>query len=336
MKRGIFAVVFILVLFAITSWGSAKQFEIKLQCVYPEKAYVGQTTKFIQERVEALTNGNVKIKIFWPDQLVKTNEALDALQKGMIDGYTGSLLYFSGVVPEVNCEWIPFAWENPHEVTILYKEHGWLELMRKATDKHGVYYVSPISVASMGLLTKFPVKKMEDIKGKKIRAVGMEAKIIEALGGAPVSIPGAEQYMALKLGVVDGTDYPFYTIGNYKFYEVVSHIIRPALHSPGIVEFLLNKKLYQELPKEYQEAINKAGWEAWLRTAELSVKWDEEAYELCRQKNVTIIDLEPKEVERFRTATLPLWDSLARDSNISQQMVENLKNYLKSKGIKLQ
>jgi hypothetical protein len=164
---------------------TAKEYELRIQCAYPENAYVGETTKFIKERVEALTNGNVKLKIFWPDQLVKTNEAFDALKKELIDGYTGSLLYFAGSIPEVNCEWLPFGWMTPEEAEEVYLKYGWLELLRKATERHGAFYVSPISVASMGLLTKFPVNKLEDLKGKKIRAVGMEAMIVKALGAAP-------------------------------------------------------------------------------------------------------------------------------------------------------
>ena len=34
---------------------------------------------------------------------------------GMIDAYTGSMLYFAGKVPEINCQWLPFNWSNPAE-----------------------------------------------------------------------------------------------------------------------------------------------------------------------------------------------------------------------------
>lgn len=309
--------------------------KIRLQCVYPEKANVGQNTLFFAERVKVLTNGEVNIKIFWPDQLVKTNEAFDAMAKGMIDAYSGSMLYFSGFVPEVNCEWMPFGWANPKEALELYEKHGWLDLMRQATLKHGVHYVAPLGVASMGLITKFPVHKADDLKGKKIRAVGMEAKIIDMLGASPVAIAGAEQYMALKQGTVDGTNYPFYTIGNYKFYEVATHIVRPALYSPGIVEILINQKVYESLSEKNRKAVDQAGWEAFLRTVELNPVYDEEAYKICKEKNITIIDLTPEALDEFRHKTLPLWDEVASKSDISAKLVNSLKAYLAEKGVKL-
>ncbi|MBW2047424.1 MAG: TRAP transporter substrate-binding protein DctP [Deltaproteobacteria bacterium] len=316
-------------------YGLAKTYKLKLQCVYPEKAYMGQTTKFFAKRVEELTNGKVKIKVFWPGQLVRTKEAFDALSKGMIDAYSGSMLYFAGYVPEVNCEWLPFGWASPVEAREMYEKRGWLDLMRAATDRHGVRYIAPLCVASMGLITKFPVHCVADLKGRKIRAVGMEAKIMDALGAAPVAIAGAEQYMALKRGTVEGTDYPFYTIGKYKFYEVCKYIVRPALHTPGIIEILMNKQAYGSLPGDYQAAVDRAGWEAFLRTVKLSPTWDEKAFKTCKEKNVTIIDLNEKAVANFRKATLPLWNKLEKRNPITGKLVTRLKAYLKEKGVQI-
>ncbi len=328
-------VLMVSVIFLCPRPGVAKTFKLNLQCVYPEKAYMGQTTQFFAKRVEELTNGNVKIKVFWPGQMVKTKEAFDALSKGMIDAYSGSMLYFAGYVPEVNCEWLPFGWANPKEAREMYEKRGWLGFMREATQKHGVRYIAPLCVASMGLITQFPVHDVADMKGRKIRAVGMEAKIVDALGAAPVAIAGAEQYMALKRGTVEGTDYPFYTVGKYKFYEVCKYIVRPAFHTPGIIELLINNSVYESLPKEYQAAIDKAGWEAFLRTVELSPTWDEGAYKTCAEKNVTIIDLDPKAVDGFRKATLPLWNDLEKKNELTGKMVRSLKAYMKEKGVSL-
>jgi len=337
MKRTLLGLMGLAVIFTLAFQGiaSAKTYTFRLQCVYPEKAYMGQTTQFFADRVKELTDGNVQIKVFTPDQLVKTNEAFDAMAKGMIDAYSGSMLYFAGYVPEVNCEWLPFGWANSKEVQEMYEHHGWLDLMREALKKHKVHYVAPMCCGDMGLLTKFPVHQLADMKGRKIRAVGMEGKIVEALGGSPVALSGAEQYMALSRGTVDGTDYPFYTIENYKFYEVVSHIIRPGLHTPGVIEILFNQKSLEKLPDNYRAAIDEAGWDAFLRTVALSPQWDEVGYQTCREKNIEIIDLAPEVVNQFRKATLPLWDEIASKSEVSAKLVDSLKHYLTQKGIQM-
>ncbi|WP_299982754.1 TRAP transporter substrate-binding protein [Desulfobacula sp.] len=338
MKKfsGLMIGMIVCVMMAWPQAGIAKTKKITIQCAYPETAYVGQSTIFFAKRVKELTKGEVDIKVFWPGQLVKTKEAFESVKTGMIDGYSGSMLYFAGFVPEVNAEWLPFGWSTPQEASDVYEKYGWLELMREATQKHGVRYIAPLGVASMGLITKVPVRTVDDLKGLKIRAVGMEAKIIAALGGSAVAVSGAEQYMALKQGVVDGTDYPFYTIGQYKFYEVCDYITRPALHTPGMVEIIMNDESYKSLSEANQKAIDQAGWETFQRTVKLNEEWDKEAYAVCKEKNVEIIDLTPEALEEFRAKIYPLWDEVAQKSDISKRLVDKLKAYLNDKGVKIQ
>jgi TRAP-type C4-dicarboxylate transport system substrate-binding protein len=307
---------------------------LKLQCAYPQTAYAGQSTQFFADEVKRLTDGKLKVKVFWPGQLVKTKEAFDAVRQGMIEGYSGSLLYFAGLVPEVNCQWLPFNWADPAEAKDVFLNKGYMDVMEEATAQHGVTYLAPLSVATMGLMTKFPVRKLEDLEGKKIRAVGMEAHIVEALGASAVAIAGAEQYMALQRGTVDGTDYPWYTIEKYKFYEVLDYIIAPAFHTPGIIEIVINQKVFQGLPADQQEAVKKAAINAMERSFKLTEKWDQEALQAAEKRNVEIIQLSDQELARFREALKPLWEKQAERSKYSAKLVEILKAHLASKGVK--
>jgi len=48
------------------------------------------------------------------------------------------------------------------------------------------------------------VKKIEDMKGLKLRGHGTSAKVVKALGGTPVPKPMPETYQMIQKGVVDG------------------------------------------------------------------------------------------------------------------------------------
>jgi len=330
----------IIVLFACLSFSmtcftaSAMAKTLRIQCAYPQTAYAGQSTQFFADKVGELTQGKVKVKVFWPGQLVKTKEAFDAVRQGMIDGYSGSLLYFAGLVPEVNCQWLPFNWSDPKDAEEVLLKKGYMKVVAEAVAQHGVEYLAPVSVATMGLMTKFPVHKLEDLKGKKIRAVGMEAKIVKALGASAVAIAGAEQYMALQRGTVDGTDYPWYTIEKYKFYEVLNYITSPAFHTPGIIEIVMNRKTYQALPQDQQAAVKKAAIAAMKRSFDLTPSFDQEAVEAAKKRGVKIIPLPADQLALFRKALNPLWDKEAKKSPYSAKLVEILRNHLKSKGVK--
>ncbi len=306
---------------------------LRFQCAYPENANVGQTTLFFASEVAKLTNNEVQVKVFWPDQLTKTGEVFDAVRQGMLDGYSGSLLYFAGKVPEVNVQWLPFNWHNAAEAKDIIANKGFGQVFGEAMAKHGVTYLGSLSVASMGLLTKFPVTKIEDLKGKMIRAVGMEAGIMKALGASAVAISGAEQYMALQRGTVDGTDFPWYTIGQYKFYEVLDHIVQPALHTPGVVEIIINTKTLKGLKPEHQKAIEQAAKNAMDKSFTHSDELDKQAVEESAKHGVKISTIPPAEMVKFRQACKPLWDSVAKNSPYSAKLVQILKDNLKAKGV---
>lgn len=326
LKMAVVGIISISMIFLLTGVALAQK-ELKIQLVYPPTSSVAANTLFFADKVEKLTNGSIKLKIFYPDELVKEKEGLTAMQRGMIDGYIGSMLYFAGILPEVNGEWLPFSWRSVSEAMDIYYNYGYLDIMRKATERQGCYYVAPISVARMGLLTKFPINKVEDLQGKKIRAVGMEGKIVKALGGSAVALSGAEQYTALQRGTVDGTDYPWYTLRDYKFSEVVSYVSSPALHSPGMVEILINNKIWENLSSDEKNAINTAGFLTSIHSANMSEKNDGEMIDFCKKNNLTIIELPKEEVIKMITALKPVYEEHVKTSEICAKQLDILKNY---------
>lgn len=307
---------------------------LKFQLAYPQTSSVSKNALFFVDKVKELTKGEVEIKIFYPGQLVKAKEALTAMQRGLIGGYIGSLLYSAGVIPEVNGEWLPFSWKNVSEAIDIYYNYGYLDLMRKATDKHDCYYLAPVSVARMGFLTNFPINKMEDLKGKKIRAVGMEGKIVKALGGSAVALSGAEQYTALQRGIADGTDYPWYTLREYKFSEVVSYVSSPPIHSPGMVEIVFSKEAWEKFSSDEKDAINRAGFLTCLHSANLAEKNDMEILDFCREKELKIIELPGKELEKMIKNLQPVYEAHFKTSDLCAKQIEILKTYFKTMGIK--
>ena len=321
------------VLFMATGSALAQKV-LRVQLVYPKTSSVAANAIFFAGKVEALTNGEVKIKIFYPGQLVRAKEGLTAMQRGIIDGYIGSMLYFAGVVPEVNGEWLPFSWKNVSQAMDIYFNYGYLDLMREAAQKQGCYYLAPISVAKMGFLTTFPINSLEDLKGKRIRAVGMEGKIVKALGGSAVSLSGSEQYTALQRGTVEGTDYPWYTLRDYKFHEVVSYVSAPPLHSPGMVEIILGGEVWDTLSDTQKTAVNQAGYQTSMHSAKLSEKNDGEILSFCKENKMTIIDLADAEVEKMIKTLQPVYEEHQAASDICRRQVEALKGYFKAKEIK--
>jgi TRAP-type C4-dicarboxylate transport system substrate-binding protein len=310
------------------------QTTLRFHCAYPEKANIGQTTLLFASEVAKLTNNQLQLKISFPGKDVKIGEVFDAVCQGNLDGYSGSLLYYVKKVPEVNCQWLPFNWANAADAKDVLVNKGYMKVMAEAVAQHGVTYLGALSTSSMGLLTKFPVTKIGDLKGKKIRAVGMEAEIMEALGASAVDFPAPEQYEALKAGKVDGTDFPWYTVEQYKFYEVLSHVVKPALHTPGVVEIIINTKVLKSLPPDQQQALQKAALNTMEQSFAHSDAFDDEALKKAESLGVKVSVVPEFQLVKFRGATRSLWNLEAKKSPYSAKLVEILREHLrKSMGI---
>ena len=328
----------LLVIMGLSVWiaspglAQAKSVTMRIQSVYPESSHGPQMLKKFAEKVEKYTKGSVKVKLYWPGQLVNIKEGYEAISKGMIEGLYSCLIYYGGIVPEGKTEWLPFTWRTPAESYDMYTKGGYLKLMREANAKHNVFYLFPMMSATMGCMTKFPVKSLADFKGKKMRATGLDGPIVKQLGAAAVSLPATDMYISLQRGTVDGVIYPFYTLRTYKLYEVVKYIIKPGFHTPSISGVYLNLDFWKKLTEEQRQAVDKAGLETFHETSLLSDKWDQEAVDEAAAKGVKVLELSQADVKKMRELCRPLWDKVGASSELNGKIVKLFKDYLKAKG----
>jgi TRAP-type C4-dicarboxylate transport system substrate-binding protein len=319
-------------LVAYPGLANAKTYTMRIQSVYPETSHGPQMLKQFAAKVKEYTGGKVKVRLFWPGQLVHLKEGYDAISKGMVEGLYSCLIYYGGIVPEGKTEWLPFTWRNPAEAYDMYVKAGYLDLLRKANEQHGVHYLFPIMSATMGAMTKFPVKSLADFKGKKMRATGLDGPIVKKLGSAAVSLPATEMYITLQRGTVDGVIYPFYTLRTYKLYEVVNYVVRPGFHTPAISGVYLNLEFWKSLPADLQKAVDKAGLETFHQSSLACVQWDKEAVDEAAKRGVKIVDLPEADVKKMRELCLPLWSKVGKSTPLSGKIVELFTSYLKEKG----
>lgn len=342
--RRIFVLFFLfLFLSAFISPGAAQQkpakiFNWKIQSSWPPPEKLlgywggyGQVAE-ISRRVKERTNGGLDIKVFPPDSLFKVLESPDALRRGAIEMICSSGPYHVGILPEAFLEWgLPYGAKSSAEIAKLILETEFLSILRKAyAEKHNAYLLGLTGVSSYNYMTRFPIQRLEDLKGKKIRATGTAAKIAAAHGAVPVSLSGAEQYMALQRGTVDGTIYPPYSGISYKMFEVVKYQSWPPVYANANISFLVNLNAWQQLPKEYQQILE----EEVAKMMKYSYYESSPALEKIareegkKQFGAESIWLSESEYARFRQAVLPLWEEWEKKSPYCAQLVKLAKEVM--------
>lgn len=213
--------------------------------------------RYIQWVKEA-TNGRLIITRHEPGALISAAESFKAAASGMIDAVGETYgAYYAGTVPEANVEMgMPFAWENHWEAYYAFYRMGMIEEFRKVFAQHNVFYFPTfLNEPYYHFGTTFPVRSIDDLKGKKIRAGGIYGDYVQALGGSPVNIPAAEIYMGLKLGTIDGVIFGAGSIPDFKLDEVLKYYVVWPNTSVIVPSFLINLDKWNALPQDIKTIL---------------------------------------------------------------------------------
>lgn len=103
-----------------------------------------------------------------------------------------------------------------------------------------------------------PIRKIDDLKGMKIRVPSKDqADLIAALGATPVSMPASDMYRALSTGVVDALMVPSTVISSFKIGEVARYYTTGLIFGRSPFFLVMNKGAYEGLSKEHKAIIDK-------------------------------------------------------------------------------
>lgn len=259
------------------------------------------------KEVEKRTNGRVKITVFPAGTLTKANQCYDGVVKGISDLGMSCFAYTRGRFPVMEAVDLPHGYPNgrvaTHVATEFYKRMKPEELK----DVKVLY----IHAHGPGLLhTKKPVRKLEDLKGMKIRSTGLSAKVSASLGAVPVAMPQSATYEALQKGVVEGTFTPIETLKGWKQAEVVKYTTDCSGVGYTTAMFVvMNLKKWNSFPGDIQKIIEEISKE-WVDVH--GKNWDKgdaEGRDFTLSLGNEIIPLSEKESSRWANAVKPLVDN---------------------------
>lgn len=210
------------------------------------------------KRIHEETDGQVAIKMYPGEQLVKSKQIYTSVIKGTVDMSAISTAYFAGKLPLLVYQLETGYWEVGDSAVILSR-------LRKDIDeifkKDGVKFLGWGGVLPpLCLVGPKVFKTFEDMKGLKFRSPGIAAKVINAWGGTGVPIPNPEIYMALQRGVVDGAYATLAAWVTYHMWEVAPAItFNKCGGAPTFA--IMNRKKWESLPEDVKKAFEKVSKE---------------------------------------------------------------------------
>ncbi|GAA0493337.1 C4-dicarboxylate TRAP transporter substrate-binding protein [Pigmentiphaga sp. GD03639] len=208
------------------------------------------------------------IKLEWKQQyggsLAKVGEELEAAQDGVADIALVPTIFEPAKLPLQNVTYYtPFVSDDPGLVTQAVQDvQRKIPAMMKAWEANDVVYIGGgFGLDDYLLFTKFPVKGMADLKGRKIGTPGTSINWMKGTGAVGVAGNLTEYYNSLQTGLYDGV-VTFATAAlPAKIQEVAPYITQigyGAQYSGGIAA---NKDWYDAQPEALKKAL-KAGADA--------------------------------------------------------------------------
>jgi TRAP-type C4-dicarboxylate transport system substrate-binding protein len=118
-----------------------------------------------------------------------------------------------------------------------------------------VKVLTMFTTAPTNIMSKVPVRTLDDLKGLDLRASGGAAKILEAWGANPVGMPMPATVEALQKGVVKGLYSSLEVMKDFKFAESCKYVtVTDTVIYPFAV--VMNMDKWNSLSKDVQKVMD--------------------------------------------------------------------------------
>lgn len=219
----------------------------------------------IAERVSAMTNGAFQIDIVEDGKINPQLSLLDAVSQGTAQCGHSASDYFSDRNAALNFfTSVPFGLTANEQLSWLIHGGGW-QLAQEMYDPYDiVYFPAGNTGPQMGGWFKKEILSSNDLRGLKMRVVGLTAEVMEKMGVIPTVVPYLQIAAALKDGRLDAAEF----VGPADDLTLGLDQAAPYYYAPGWwqigdqLDFYVNRKAFADLPKTYQEILASAAMEA--------------------------------------------------------------------------
>jgi TRAP-type C4-dicarboxylate transport system substrate-binding protein len=303
-----------------TTPASAKGEPITLrlhQFLPPMATLPKQVLKPWGERIEKASGGRLVIQHFDSMALGGTPpQLIDQARDGVADIVVTLTGYTPGRFPRTEVLELPFMMTSPVATSKAFwtlVAEDWQSNEYKDVKLIGAWVHGP------GVIhTSKGVKKLEDMKGKKLRGpTRVINDLLKEMGATPVGMPLPAVAEALSKGVVDGTVIPWEVTPAIKLAELVKKHTefggKESFYTATIV-MAMNKAKYDSLPADLKTILDaESGLKLSGEAADLMLKGDVPARKIATDAGNEITTLDETEVARWKAAAKPVVDRWVED-----------------------
>jgi TRAP-type C4-dicarboxylate transport system substrate-binding protein len=235
---------------------------IKLKFSFFSSDREGNYLEAVKPFVDAVNaSGVIHIDVYLSGALGKSYPGQAQL---VLDGGADLAFVNPGLTPDLfpdnTAIALPGLFRDAREATLVYTRVVASGALRGYED---FFVVAALGTWPLSIHTRPPVASLEDLRGKKIRAINpTEVATLKALGIAPEVLPINQTAEAISFGKIDGSTAEPQALVEFGIARVTSHHYLLGLGTAPLL-ILMNRKKFEGLPKEGRDLIRKYSGE-WL------------------------------------------------------------------------
>jgi len=222
---------------------------------------LGTTAKGFTEKVAAISGGDFIIKFYEPGALVPPLEMFDAVAKGSIEAAWAPSAFWAGKIRAAPLfSAMPFGPSAGEYLAWVYHGGG-QELWREILATYGIFSVfCSLEAPEASGWFREEITSVDDLKGLKMRFLGLGALTMQKLGVSTQLLPPADVYPALERGVIDATELSMPAVDlSLGFDAIAKHYYFPGWHQPAtLVDLMIHLPRWQELSDTHRAQIEVA------------------------------------------------------------------------------
>ena len=272
---------------------------------------------------------DIEIEIYDSAQLYRDKEVPQAVSSGAIDMGMTTTARFAGTIPAIEILNVPFVMGARDDILAALAPGAKLRTLLDAeltkTGARPIYWMDYGTVVFLSNSDK-PIRKPEDVKGKKVRVFGKTlGDFVTALDGVPTLTSGSEQFLAYQRGTVDAGMTGVGSVKSRKLYEVMDIVTRTE-HAKIEFIMLINEGVWNSLSEDEQKVMTECGLKSEADLRESIAAIEEDAVQDTLAQGKEVIEVSDEEREIWKAAAQPVIDAYLENSGeLGQKVLETLK-----------
>jgi TRAP-type transport system periplasmic protein len=313
--RGIASALFLAAGLSVAATGAHAQAKhFKFAYDQPNTTGYGIVGNVFSDKLKELSKGTMLIDQYPGAQLGQEPQVLQLVKSGDIEFCISASANAATLSPQAGVMSLHFLFRSEDHLVKAVADPAVIKAVREMIDDtvQGAHVLAVTTLGLRNIYSKREVKKIEDIKGMKVRvqATPTEDTMFPAYGAQTVHMPFGNVYTSLQTGVVDAAENGVNVYLVNKHYEVAP-VMSMTEHEANNSLIWVSDKLWSSLTAEQKAWVQAAADE--VAKVEPAKALDLEHQSATKLKGMGVKIVTDVDKSGFITVAAPYLEKMAKD-----------------------